>query len=76
MGNTYSLRCEVLQKINENAYRHHLISHLNTFDVFKVQHLSPIRLIIQVDLQEMSGFMGFSSFKSCWDHHKKFMRFC
>jgi hypothetical protein len=33
--------CEVLQKINDNAYRLRLPSHLRTSDVFNVKHLSP-----------------------------------
>jgi hypothetical protein len=33
--------CEVLQKINDNAYRLRLPSHLKTSDVFNVKHLSP-----------------------------------
>ncbi|XP_022871711.1 uncharacterized protein LOC111390827 [Olea europaea var. sylvestris] len=33
--------CEVLQKINDNAYRLCLPSHLKTSDVFNVKHLSP-----------------------------------
>ena len=33
--------CEVLQKINDNAYRLRLLSHLRTSDVFNVNHLSP-----------------------------------
>jgi len=33
--------CEILQKINDNAYKLHLPSHLKTFDVFNVKHLSP-----------------------------------
>ena len=33
--------CEVLQKINDNAYRLRLSSHLKTSDVFNVKHLSP-----------------------------------
>ncbi|KAE8702634.1 putative CCCH-type zinc finger family protein [Hibiscus syriacus] len=32
--------CEVVQKINDNAYRLHLPSHLKTSDVFNVKHLS------------------------------------
>ncbi|KAE8672853.1 putative CCCH-type zinc finger family protein [Hibiscus syriacus] len=32
--------CEVVQKINENAYRLRLPSHLKTSDVFNVKHLS------------------------------------
>ncbi|KAE8669996.1 putative Quercetin 3-O-methyltransferase 1 [Hibiscus syriacus] len=32
--------CEVVQKINDNAYRLHLPSHLQTSDVFNVKHLS------------------------------------
>ncbi|KAJ0969312.1 hypothetical protein J5N97_022189 [Dioscorea zingiberensis] len=33
--------CEVLQKINDNAYRLCLPSHLKTSDIFNVKHLSP-----------------------------------
>jgi hypothetical protein len=33
--------CEVLQKINDNAYRLRLPSHVRTSDVFNVKHLSP-----------------------------------
>jgi len=33
--------CEILQKINDNAYRLRLPSHLKTSDVFNVKHLSP-----------------------------------
>jgi hypothetical protein len=33
--------CEILQKINDNAYRLRLHSHLKTSDVFNVKHLSP-----------------------------------
>ena len=33
--------CEVLQKINDNAYRLHLPSHLMTSDVFNMKHLNP-----------------------------------
>jgi len=33
--------CEILQKINDNAYQLRLPSHLKTFDVFNVKHLSP-----------------------------------
>lgn len=33
--------CEVLQKINDNAYRLRLPSHLKTSDLFNVKHLSP-----------------------------------
>jgi len=33
--------CEILQKINDNAYRLCLPSHLKTSDVFNVKHLSP-----------------------------------
>jgi hypothetical protein len=33
--------CEILQKINDNAYMLCLPSHLKTFDVFNVKHLSP-----------------------------------
>ncbi|XP_042964734.1 uncharacterized protein LOC122298958 [Carya illinoinensis] len=33
--------CEVLQKINDNAYRVCLSSHLKTSDVFNMKHLSP-----------------------------------
>jgi hypothetical protein len=32
--------CEILQKINDNAYRLRLPSHLKTSDVFNVKHLS------------------------------------
>ncbi|KAE8681700.1 Two-component response regulator-like APRR9 [Hibiscus syriacus] len=33
--------CEVVQKINDNAYRLRLLSHMKTSDVFNVKHLSP-----------------------------------
>lgn len=33
--------CEVMQKINDNAYRLRLPSHLKTSDVFNVKHLTP-----------------------------------
>jgi len=33
--------CEILQKINDNAYRLRLPSHLKTSNVFNVKHLSP-----------------------------------
>jgi mRNA-degrading endonuclease RelE of RelBE toxin-antitoxin system len=33
--------CEILQKINDNAYQFRLPSHLKTFDVFNVNHLIP-----------------------------------
>lgn len=33
--------CEILQKINDIAYRLRLPSHLKTFDVFNAKHLSP-----------------------------------
>ncbi|VFR02798.1 unnamed protein product [Cuscuta campestris] len=33
--------CEIVQKINDNAYRLQLPSHLKTSDVFNVKHLTP-----------------------------------
>ncbi|XP_041020439.1 uncharacterized protein LOC121262075 [Juglans microcarpa x Juglans regia] len=33
--------CEVLQKINDNAYRLHLPSHMRTSDMFNIKHRSP-----------------------------------
>ncbi|VFQ78099.1 unnamed protein product [Cuscuta campestris] len=33
--------CEIVQKINDNAYRLRLPSHLKTSDVFNVKHLTP-----------------------------------
>jgi hypothetical protein len=33
--------CDILQKINDNSYRLRLPSHLKTYDVFNVKHLSP-----------------------------------
>jgi len=31
---------EILQKINDNSYKLHILSHLMTFNVFNVQHLT------------------------------------
>lgn len=33
--------CEILQKINDNAFRLQLLPHLKTSDVFNVKHLIP-----------------------------------
>ncbi|GKC45414.1 putative CCCH-type zinc finger family protein [Tanacetum coccineum] len=35
--------CEILRKINDNAYELQLPSHLNTSDVFNVKHLIPFK---------------------------------
>lgn len=44
--------CEVMQKINDNAYKLRLSSHLKTFDVFNVMHLTPC--FIDADSDDMN----------------------
>ncbi|GLT54898.1 hypothetical protein SLA2020_280570 [Shorea laevis] len=45
--------CEILQKINDNAYRLRLPSHLKTSDVFNVKHLT--LCFVDVDRDELNS---------------------
>jgi hypothetical protein len=41
--------CEILQKINDNAYWLRLLSHLKISDVFNVKHLTPCSVDVDKD---------------------------
>lgn len=45
---------EVLERINPNAYRLKLPSHLNTFDVFNIKHLVPFTSDDEVSSEDHS----------------------
>jgi len=48
--------CEILQKINDNAYRLRLPSHLKTSNVFNVKHLIPCS--VDADRDDLNSRMS------------------